>query len=222
MSRTSLLCGLNVEDSTTAIWKLLFSPSLRKQVGTENSFRWCEELIAAYSAGNEAAFSSQYTSMAAQVRALSAGEPRPSMENPPWSMISLDMAVGIIPWVSPLFDRFLFLLLSTGSVIDKRSGAILPVAYILSGGPGDSKDSAIRICAPNNVARVSAEYWLMRAFLWNPKLGAHFTLAPDENGRQFSLHRYEDTSGNQKSVYFETTDSLGQEAEDFIRVLHAR
>jgi hypothetical protein len=148
--------------------------------------------------------------------------PRPSMQYPPWSMISLDMAIGFYPWISPMFDRFLLLLLSTGSVVNKRFGEVLPIAFVLSGGPGESKESAIRICAPSNAARVSAEYWLMRAFLWIPKQGDHFTLAPDENGRSFSMHTYTDQSGAKKSLFFETTDSLGREEEDFLAFLHAR
>ena len=144
------------------------------------------------------------------------------MQNPPWSIISLDMAIGMFPWASPVFDRFLLLLLSTGSVTHKRFGELLPIAFVISGGPGDSKDSAIRICAPSNAARVSAEYWLIRAFLDVREPGAHFTTAPDVNGRQFSLHTYTESSGDGRSVYFDTTSSFGREEEDFRDFLHRK
>jgi hypothetical protein len=32
------------------------------------------------------------------------------MANLPWSMVSLDLMVGLIPWVSPLFDKMLLLI----------------------------------------------------------------------------------------------------------------
>jgi hypothetical protein len=104
------------------------------------------------------------------------------------------MVLGTFPWVTPLFDRFLFLFFQKGSATF-RGQEILPMAYVLSGGPGDTKDTAIRICAPSNAARVSAEYWLRRGYIWTREEGPHFTLEPDENGRQFSQHCYTDTSG---------------------------
>jgi hypothetical protein len=43
-----LLHGLNPEDSVIAVWKLLFSPSLRNLCGSEWSLRWCKNLIDSY------------------------------------------------------------------------------------------------------------------------------------------------------------------------------
>lgn len=214
MSRGSLLYGLNSDESLIVFWKLLFSPSLRKHFGSESSLQWCENLIATFLAGDHATFSARCDTMAAEVEAASSGQPQLSITNPPWAMLSLDMLIGMVPWANPIFGRFLVLFLAEGSA-NWKGKPILPIAFVTSGGPGDSKDTAIRICAPSNAARVSAEYWLMRGYLCRREEGAHFSLASDEQGRTFSMHHYTDESGQKKSIYFETTDSFGREKNDF-------
>lgn len=64
--------------------------------------------------------------------------------------------------------------------------------------PGDSKETAFRLCAPTNAVRAGAEHWLMRAYLGRRDQGMHATLAPDADGRAFSLHRYTETGRGQK------------------------
>lgn len=221
MSRSSLLYGLNSDESLIAFWKLLFSPSLRKHFGSEHSLQWCEKLIESFHAGDHAAFSARCVTMAAEGEAASSNQPPLSIENPPWAMLSLDMRIGMVPWANPIFGRFLLLFLATGST-NWRGKPVLPIAFVTSGGPGDSKETAIRIGAPSNDARVSAEYWLMRGFLWRREEGPHFSLAPDEQGRTFSMHDYTDKSGQQKSIYFDTTDSFGREQDDFHKFLLER
>jgi hypothetical protein len=222
MKNPPLFQGLNSEESLTVVWNLLFSPSLREYFGTGWSRQWCEDLIAIYRTGEDALFSREYESVAAKIHAFTAGEPRLSMQNPPWSMVSLDMMVGLIPWVSPLFDRGLLFLFSKGKALETHFGDILPIAFILSGGSGNSKDTAFRICAPNHPTRASAEHWLMRAFLTRREQGLHATLSPDEDERTFSLHRYKDQDGIEREVYFETTDSFGREKDDFFEFLNRK
>lgn len=214
MSRSSLLYGLNSDESLVAFWKLLFSPFLRKHFGSKHSLQWGEKLIESFIAGDHAAFSARCDTMAEEVEAVWSGQPPLSIENLPWAMLSLDMRIGMVPWATPIFGRFLLLFLATGSA-NWNGKPVLPIAFVTSGGPGDSKDTAIRIRAPSNDARVSAEYWLMRGFLWRREEGPHFSLAPDEQGRTFSMHDYTDESGQQKSIYFETSDSFGREKDDF-------
>lgn len=216
----SLLYGLNSEESLIAVWKLFFSPLLRNHFGSEWSLQWCKKLIESYLGGNHAEVSAQYNSLVPQVQQVQSGEPKLSMEHPPSAMFSLDMRIGLIPWVSPGFDRGLLLLLSTGTAIEKHFGDILPLAFVLSGGPGGSEDTAFRICAASGPARASAEYWLTRAYLRKREDGIHATLEPDVTGRRFSMHEYTDLSGMKKRVFFETTYSLGREEEDFLEFLH--
>lgn len=124
------------------------------------------------------------------------------------------MRLGLIPWVTPAFDEGFAILLRSGSALEKHFGDVLPLAFFLRGGPGDSMDTAFRVCAPNNAVRTSAEHWLMRGFLWRREQGLHATLE-GEAGRTFSLHRYIDQRGIEKEVFFETTGSFGREEEDF-------
>ncbi len=219
MTRKPFLYGLNPDECLLAFQRLLFNPSLQRQFGDQQSLQFCEQLIDAFHTGDQAAFNAHYSSMTAQVKAATSALPRPSIDNPPWVMMSLDMLTGMIPWQTPMFERFLFLFLSTGSVMWKGK-PVLPIAFVLSGGPGDSKQSAIRICAPSSIVRVSAEYWLKRAYLWIRVDGPHATLSPDEHGRQFSLHSYKDGSGEKKQLYFDTTNSFGRENAHFLEFLH--
>lgn len=216
----SLLYGLNAEESVIAVWKLLFGPVLRNHFGSEWSLQWSRKLIESYIRGNQAEVSAQYNSLVPKVQQCQSGQPIFSMEHPPPAMFSLDMRIGVIPWVSPGFDRWLLLLFSTGTAIEKHFGDILPLAFVLSGGPGDSENNAFRICAPNGPARASAEYWLTRAYLRKREDGLHATLDPDTTGRTFSMHEYTDLSGIKKRVFFETTHSLGREEDDFLEFLH--
>jgi hypothetical protein len=216
----SLLHGLSAGESLIAIWKLLFGPSLRNHFGAEWSLRWCRNLIESFLGGNHTEFSAHYDNLAIQVRQVLSQEPKLSMEHPPWAMFSLDLRFGMIPWVTPGFDRFLLRLFSTGTAIEKHFGDILPLAFVLSGGPGDSEETAFRICAPSGPVRASAEYWLTRAYLRKREDGIHATLDPDVSGRRFSMHEYTDMSGIEKRVFFETTHSLGREQEDFLEFLH--
>ena len=219
LTSRSLLYGLNSEESLIAVWKLLFSPSLRNRFGSQWSLQWCKKLIVTYQRGDHDEVSAQYNSLVPQVQQVQSGEPKLSMEHPPWAMFSLDMRIGLIPWVSSGFDRGLLLLFSTGTAIEKHFGDILPLAFVHSGGPGDSEDTAFRICAPSGPARASAEYWLTRAYLRKREDGIHATLAPDYTGRRFSMHEYTDLFGIKKRVFFETTLSLGREEEDFFEFL---
>lgn len=209
------LHGFDCEDSTLAIWKLLFSPVLRSHFGSEFSLEWTRELIANYAAGNQTAFSAHYKSLVPEARAVMSNYPKPSTSNPPWSMVSLDMRVGLIPWVTPVFDQGFAILLKNGSALERRFGEVLPFAFFLKGGPGDSRETAFRVCAPTNAVRVGAEYWLMRAYLNRREEGQHASFAPDQAGRTFSVHHYTDPNGARKAVYFETTNSSGREEKDF-------
>jgi hypothetical protein len=107
------------------------------------------------------------------------------------------------------------------TAIEKHFGDVLPIAFIASGGPGDSEDTAFRICAPNGPVRASAEHWLMRAYLRRREEGMHATLGSDATGQRFSMHEYTDQFGMRKRVFFETTDSLGREEDDFSEFVYA-
>lgn len=215
-----LLHGLNGEDSLRAIWKLLFSPALLKHFGSNQSLEWTKELITTFAEGNQTAFSAQYSSRLPEVKAATSSRPKHSMSNPPWSMMSLDMRLGLIPWVTPAFESAFAILLQNGSALEKHFGNVLPFAFFLRGGPGDTQEAAFRVCAPSSAVRASAEHWLMRAYLSRREKESHATLAPDEAGRTFSLHRHIDQHGMQKRLFFETTDSFGREEKDFSEFLH--
>jgi len=219
MTRSLLLHGLNEEESAIAVWKLLFSPQLQKHFGSAWSLDWSNQLIDYLAAGNKAAFSDQYDGLQPEVKAAMSGHPQYSMANPPWCMASLDLRFGLIPWVTPVFERGLAMLLSEGSAFEKHFGDVLPFAFFLRGGPGDSPETAFRVCAPSQTVRAGAEHWIMRAYLWRREEGLHATLAPDGDGRTFSLHRYTDQNGDTKSVFYETTDSFGREEDDFLKFL---
>lgn len=219
MPTRQLLHGLSYEESSVAVWKLLFSPALRTKFGRDWSFHWTQGLVDNLTAGDQIAFSNQYNGLADYVQAALAEQPRYSMENPPWSMLSLDLRIGLVPWVTPLFDQFLLRLLSAGSALEKHFGEVLPLAFFLLGGPGDSKETAFRVCAPSQGVRAFSEHWLMRGYLWRREQGFHATLGPDDRGRKFSMHSYIDRDGTKKEIYFETTDSFGREEEDFLEFL---
>jgi len=217
--KRSLLYGLSSEQSLAVVWRLLFSPPLREHFGPESSLRWCENLIGTYASGNHAEFTAEYNRMAARVGKILREEPKPSLERPPWAMISLDMRIGLIPWVTPIFDRFLLALFSSGTALEKYFGDLLPVAFIAKGGPGDSTATAFRIYAPSAPVRASAEHWLMRAYLGSRERLLHASLSPDKDGRTFSMHVYIDQGGIENSVFFETTESFGREEDDFLQFL---
>ena len=164
MTTRTLLHGLNEEDSAAAVWNLLFSPQLRNHFGSGWSREWTYKLIENAS-GDQTTFSKQYNSLSDEVRAVLSACPRYSMANPPWSMASLDMRFGLIPWITPEFDRPLAMLLSEGSALEKHFGEIVPFAFFLRGGPGDSKQTAFHVCAPASTARAAAGDWLMHAYL---------------------------------------------------------
>lgn len=142
------------------------------------------------------------------------------MKNPPWAMLSLDLRFAMIPWATSGFDRSLLHLFSTGTAIDKHFGDILPLAFITSGGPGDSKETAFAFARRMGPARASAEHWLMRAYLQTREEGIHSTILSDATGQTFSMHGYTDQDGIEKRVFFETTESSGREEEDFLEFLH--
>ncbi len=216
-----LLHGLNARDSIIAVWKVLFSPTLRKHFGSDRSFAWTEKLITNLAEGNQATFSAQYKSLIPEVEAVMSTRPKYSMSSPPWSMVSIDMRFGLVPWVTPAFDKGFAILLKNGSALEKQFGNVLSFAFFLRGGPGDSKGTAFRVCAPTSPVRASAEHWLMRGYLVRREQGFHATLAPDEAGQRFSLHHYADGDGIEKDVFFETTDSFGREEEDFREFLES-
>ena len=215
-----LLHGLSGDDSILAVWKLLFSPTLQKHFGSGDSFEWTEKLIAHFADGNQSAFSAHYTSLIPEVKEAMSKYPELSISYPPWSMVSLDMRVGMIPWITPAFDRGFGIFLENRCALEKHFGVVLPFAFFLRGGPGNSRATAFRVCAPSNEVRVSAECWLIRAFLNRQKDGPHETLAPDHTNRTFSVHNYCDEDGLDKKTFFETTDSFGREEEDFADFLH--
>ena len=214
MTKRLLLHGLNEEQSAIALWKLLFSPHLQKHFGSAWSFEWTGKLSDHLMNGNKGAFSEQYNSLRSEVETVMSGQPNYSMANPPWSMLSLDLRVGLIPWVTPVFDRWLAALLTEGSAMEKHFGEVLPIAFFLQGGPGDSTATAFRVCAPGNAVRAAAEHWLMRAYLVRQSESYHATIS-DQAGRTFSVHRYVDGIGPRKGVYFETMGSFGREEDDF-------
>ena len=216
-----VLHDLNARESLVAVWLLLFSPSLRQHFGPEWSLEWTRRLIRAFVVGDHDEFSGLYSRLSADICSIHSPSPSLSMANPPWSMISLDLMVGLIPWVSPLFDKMLLLLFAEGAAMEKHFGEVLPFAFVLSGGPGESRETAIRICAPNAPVRASAEHWLMRAFLSRRDLGLHATLGDDSVRRKFSMHAYTDREGSKGRVFFETTQSFGREKEDFREFLYS-
>jgi len=225
MTSTSLLHGLTPRDSILALHKLLFRRSLQAHFGADHTFDWCIALLKTLAAEDHAGFTAHYNAMAAQVRALTATYPRPSIDHPPPAMISMDMLVGAIPWISPLFDRCLLQFLLTGGAVpdplrQKTKANVLALAFVLSGGPGEREDTAIRICAPCPSTRVAAEHWIMRAYLWRMAEGSHYALGPTDDLRTFSLHTYTDLSGRKRNIYFDTTASFGREEADFLDFLH--
>jgi hypothetical protein len=219
MASDFLLYSLDSEQSQLALGKLLFSPPLRRHFGPEWTLAWSRDLIDLHLAGKPDECKALYNDLAPRVAAILQGLPAPSVENPPWAMISLDMFVGAIPWVSPIFDRFLLLFLSLNGAVPTPRGKALALAFVASGGPGSTADTAIRICAPGPTTRVSAEHWIMRAFLERPQSGTHLSLV-GKDGRHFSQHLYSDASGAQQSIYFETTASWNREQEDFLDFLY--
>lgn len=137
MTARLLLHGLNEEDSAAAVWNLLFSPQLRNHFGSAWSREWTNKLVENLASSDQAAFSKQYNSLSGDVRAVLSGGPKYSMANPPWSMASLDMGLGLIPWITPIFERLLAMLLSEGAAFEKHFGEVVPFAFFLRGGPGD-------------------------------------------------------------------------------------
>jgi hypothetical protein len=59
----------------------------------------------------------------------------------------------------------------------------------------------------------------MRAFLQRRSQELHATLRHARSARQFSVHRYIDSEGKQKEVFFDTTESFGREEEDLAEFL---
>ena len=80
-------------------------------------------------------------------------------------------------------------------------------------------EDACRIYAPSAPVRASAEHWLMREYLGSRERLPHASLAPDKDGRTFSMHVYIDREGTEKSIFFETTESFGREEDDFRQFL---
>lgn len=221
MKRGIELYGLNQEQSLIAVWKLLFSPLLQTKIGSAASFQWTRSLIDDFERGDNESFCRRYWEMDKSARALLAYEPKPSIQNPPWSMLSLDLRIAAFPWVSPMFDRFLLMVLSTGSAMEKNFGDVLPFAFVISGGPGDTPQTAIRICAPCQTVRASAEHWLMRAFLHRREEGSHFNVGQAELGRLISVHTYTAINGGERSIFFDISSSFGQEEADFLSLLES-
>lgn|GEM_PF-5256392 len=216
------LHGLNREQSLLAVWMLLFSPLLRTKIGAAASLEWTHSLIDDFERGDDESFSRRYREMDESTRTIQAEHTKPSIQNPPWSMLSLDLRIAAFPWVSPMFDRFLLMVLSTGSAMEKHFGDVLPFAFIVSGGPGDTPQTAIRICAPSQAVRASAEHWIMRAFLHRREEGSHFNVGQAELGRLISVHNYTATNGEERSIFFDISSSFDHEREDFISLIESR
>jgi hypothetical protein len=134
-------------------------------------------------------------------------------------MMSLDLRLGMIPWITPEFDRGLHTLLSTGTASEKHFGDVLPIAYLRSGGPGTTPENAIRVTAPCAPVRASTEHWIMRAYLHRKSEGVHASLRSGETGRTYSRHSYTDMGGVERRIYFDTTLSRSREQEDFLEFL---
>ena len=199
---------------------MLFSPFLRERVCVKECFAFCDELIHLHFWAKPAEFVDAYERMAARLNKLLPEVPVPSLANPPWAMISLDMRNGLIPWVTPGFGEFLrILLLANDGRFEGAFGDELPIAFILHGGPGDSKETAFRLATPSGAVRASAEYWLVRTYLPRAEQRLHANLTPETDGRTFNMHRYLDQHGVEKYIYFDTTRSLGREKEDFLECL---
>ncbi len=62
----------------------------------------------------------------------------------------------------------------------------------------------------------------MRAYLPKLRSGMHASLAPDNDGRTFSMHRYIAEDGLERSIFFETTESFAREEDDFLQFLDER
>jgi hypothetical protein len=219
MTRALTLYGLDEGQSFILTWRLLFSPALTQQIGLDRSLAWCERLIEGYLGGPPEEFVQTYEWMAAKVREVTKDTPRPSLSRPPWAMVSLEMHIGLLPWLTPDFGKFLWITLSREMAVVTPFGRLLAVAFILYGGPGDTKETAFRVTAPNQGARASAEHWLMLAYLHAGKMNGHATLMPDAKGRQFSMHFYVDREQVDRKIFFETTSSFGREEEDFLEFL---
>jgi hypothetical protein len=219
MENPSLLHGLNPRQSLLALWKLIFSPSLQLHLGPEWSLGWCEDLLRSFIDEDEEGFRAQYNDLVGEIEPLVSGDLRPSIRNLPWAMMSLDLRIGMIPWVTPLFDRALHLLLATGTATEGHLGDVLPIVFFRAGGPGTSVENAIRISAQCRHVRAAAEHWIMRAYLERELEGMHASLKSNSNGRTYSRHNYTDASGAELAIYFDTTEARNREQEDFLEFL---
>jgi hypothetical protein len=221
MENPSLLHGLNPRQSLLALWKLMFSPALQLHFGPEWTLGWCEDLLRSFIAEDDEGFRAQYDDLAGEIEPLVSGDLRPSIKNLPWAMMSLDLRTGMIPWVTPLFDRGLHLLLSTGTATERHFGDVLPIAFCRAGGPGTSTENAIRISAQSGHVRAAAEHWIMRAYLERELEGMHASLKAKSTGRTYSRHNYTDAAGAELAIYFDTTESWNREQADFLEFLEA-
>jgi hypothetical protein len=214
-----LLRGLNEEQSFAAFSLMLFSPFLRERVCVKEYLDCCDTLIDRHFFKKPAKFVAEYERMAKRLNKLLPEMPMPSLANPPFAMISLDLRHGLIPWVTPGFGEFLRILLSADRGFEGAFADELPIAFVLHGGPGDSKETAFRLATPSGKVRAWAEYWLARIYLPRAEQRLHARLTPEADGRTFNMHRYLDQHGAEKYIYFETTRSLGREKEDFLECL---
>jgi hypothetical protein len=220
MLQRLLLRGLNEDESFEAFSHILFSPLLREQIGVKECLECCDKLIGFhFFAKQPAQFVAEYERMAERLNKLLPEMPMPSWANPPWAMISLDLRNGLIPWVTPGFGEFLRILLSTDRGFEGAFGDELPIAFVLHGGPGDSKETAFRLATPSGRVRASAEHWLARIYLPRAEQRLHASLTPETGGRTFNMDRYRDQRGAGRYIYFDTTRSLGREKEDFLECL---
>jgi hypothetical protein len=219
MLQRLLLRGLDESQSFDVFLHLLFSPFLREHLCIKECLTFCDKLIEHHVSGRRAQFVAEYERMAERLNKLLPEMPMPSLAKPPWAMISLDLRNGLVPWVTPGFGEFLRILLTTDRGFEGAFGDELPIAFILHGGPGDSKETAFRIAAPSGAVRASAEYWLKRICLPPTRPILHTNLNPGADGRRFNLHHDVDQHGGDKYMYFETTRSFGREKEDFLECL---
>jgi hypothetical protein len=220
MLQRLLLDDLDEELSYLAFSHMLFSPSLREQICVRECLACCDRLIDLhFFAKQPAKFVAEYERIVERLNKLLPERPIPSLANPPFAMISLDLWNGLIPWVTPGFGEFLRILLSTDRGFEGAFGDELPIAFILRGGPGDSKETAFRLATPSGAVRASAEYWLARTYLPRAEQRLLASLSPDADGRTFNMHRYLDQHGTETYMYFDTTRSLGREEVDFAECL---
>jgi len=87
---------------------------------------------------------------------------------------------------------------------------------ILTGGPGDSRETAVRITnAVDDAEGILTEYNYVAYLLGRPnkewRRGKQSLTHKDEKGRQFDVLEIDLTAGGQRTLYFDITDFFGRQ-----------